>query len=321
MHNISGPVNHKQRPLTRQDYDAWAKAMTACMVAVQADLLLREHARQEPPRFKTARMNKLFDALVVTGYTGPNFTFASTREFADLRDVLFADDLAERWSRGQGITVIRDDDNLFVATRNHLSFGGTMSGLMVPRGFPCRLEAILYSLGAHPDAAVAHYPGAIEHYIAKEEFVAQQRAYPPKVPLAAPEHVSIQVPQDPNEAINPTGVARLFEAMKSVCKDAGVTEPEILKAIDDGIAFGNNIAGDLKNIAEKMRKWPSIDPRYLELLKAKVYPRLNKEMQAQMTELFGSIEAGFDPYGGGLPPGAGFDATEDGTDWPKPPRD
>lgn len=319
MNNISGPVNRNSRPLTRQDYDSWAKAMGACMLAVQADMLLREHHRQNPPRFKVQRMNTLFGALVGAGYNGPQFTFAGVGGYADLRDVLFADDLAERWARGLGITVLRDADNLFVASRNHLSFGATMSGLMVPRGFPCRLEAILYALGAHPDAALAHYPGAIAEYVAKEEFVASQ-GNPNKVPLVAHEHIKIDVNGAPNGKLDTGGVARLFEAMKKLCGEQGVDQPEILKALDEGIKFGQNIAADLGNIAEKMAKWPGVDPAHIEILKKKIYPRLNAELRAQMMELFGSEEGGFDPYGGGLPPGANS-TDETGDDWPKPSQD
>jgi hypothetical protein len=287
------------------------------MLAVQADILLREHARSEPPRFTAARMNKLWGALVQAGYSGPLFAFPG--RFADLRDVLFADDLAERWAGGQGITVHRDDENLFVATRRHVTFGGTLAGLLVPRGFHTRIEAILYVMGAHPEAAVAHYPGAIEHYIAKERFVDAERKQAEKaVPLAAPEHVALQMPGTVNGSLNTHGVAHLFEALLKICQEEGLTQPELIKALQTGVDFGNDISKDLSSIAEKMKKWPTVDPDLAQILMKKVYPRLNKELREQMMELFGNEADGFDPLGGGLPPGAG---TEFGNDWEPPKQD
>lgn len=316
---ISGPVPNGPVVLTSQHYDSWAKDMTACMLAVQADILLRENARSNPPRFTTKRLNKLCAALNDAGYNGPSFTLESKDGYADLRDVLFADDLAERWGRGMGVVVLRDDENLFVGSQRHVTFGASSAGLLVPRGFPTRIEAVLYAIGKHPEAFTAHYPGLISDYIAKETFVAAQRAErSKKVPLLAQEHINLKMQGNaPDGKINATGVARLFEAMKNLCKENGVTEPEILKAIEGGIEFGKSIETDLLNIGLKMAKWPSIDPAYIDVLMKKIYPRLNEELRAQMTELFGSIENGFDPYGGGLPPGAN-PTDETGDDWPKP---
>lgn len=315
--DISGFSNAPKR-LTRQDYDAWAKSMTVCMLAVQADILLREHARTDPPRFRTNRLRKLCDALNEAGYTGPNFVQDSDKDgYADLRDVLLADELAERWAYGKGITVLRDDDNLFVASQRHVTFGLTHSGLLVPRGFRTRLEAILYALGKHPEAAVAHYPGSLADYAAKEAFVAEESERQ-KQPLAAPEHVQLQIPGSVNGALNTRGVAHLFEAMLKLCQEEGLTQPELIKALQGGVTFGDDISKDLASIAEKMKKWPAVEPALVQILMKKVYPRLNKELREQMMELFGNETDGFDPLGGGLPPGAGG---EFGNDWEPPKQD
>lgn len=314
---MAGPVNPDHVPLTRQDLAEWSSAMTAAEVAIRDDFRARESFTR-PVAFDYARFDAMADVLRKNGFSTAVPQIVKTE--GKLHYAYMLDDFIEHQALSREIKVRRTREGLFCAQPGtYLTVGQSNAGSIIDRAFEWRLEAVLYALGKHPEAELVYWPGRPQDYKAWQQMKKQLESFKAQPPQA-PVHAVGKINSEFANAFGEEVLAEFFQAVADLAREQGIKDPDIFKQLDKGIEFGKHIAAKLRKINDRLDgpKFPVFTTEQLAELTAKVLPKLDGRL-GEIGRKILNREQGFDPFGGGLPPGASTEET--GQDWEKPEED